>query len=96
MDQLPTLDGLPAAVAEAEPIRRAMLDQLAEQIAAAAGNRPADLIADLTAVYQEIALRQTDAFWWYVNQGRPLGPTCQRHATDDDKARIAALAAHRA
>ncbi len=92
---LPTLTGRPDDIRLADGDRRTMLDRLAEQLTATAGNAPAGLLGEMIALYREVALRHTDARWWLVNNSRPLGPILQREMTGADKARLAEIAARR-
>lgn len=88
---LPPLTGWHADIKPAEAERSKMLAQLAEQVAQTAGNIPAEALAELTAIYREVALRHTDATWWQISAGRPLGPIVQRDFTAADKERLTAL-----
>lgn len=92
MNELPPLtDRNPAVLRLAENDRRDLLDLLDQQLTETAGDIPADTLAELTALYREVALRHTDAAWWLNHNGRKLGATLQREFTDADKARLAAL-----
>jgi hypothetical protein len=95
MTTAPTLTGRPEIVDLANADRNTMLDQLASQVTATAGNAPAELVDELVALYREVALRQTDAGWWLNNHTKPVGPTIRRLFTADDTARLAAIGAKR-
>lgn len=75
----------------AETDRSNLLAQLDAHLARTAGNVPADALAELTALYREVALRHTDAGWWLNNNSRQIAPIVQREFTDADKARLTEL-----
>jgi hypothetical protein len=93
---LPQLtDNNPDMIKYAETDRRNLLDQLDARLTESAGAAPADLVADMIALYREVALRHTDAGWWLNNNSRDIAPIVQREMTADDKARLTALTARR-
>lgn len=92
---LPALTGTEQDIREGGIERRHMLERLAEELGAKAGNASADLIASLIDLYRQVALRQTAAAWWINNSSHAIAPRVQRLFTGDDKARLAELAAKR-
>lgn len=95
MTDLPTLTGRPTDVDVAATDRDTMLAKLAEQITTTAGDIPAAVLADLIALYREVALRHTDARWWLLNVTYPLGRIVRREFTAVDEARLDALRTRR-
>ncbi|MFG3709468.1 hypothetical protein [Micromonospora sp. NPDC047730] len=96
MTGLPQLtDRNPDVIRLAENDRAVMLDRIATEITATAGDQPAELVAELISMYREVALRHTDAGWWLNNSSRHLGRIIAREMTDEDRARLAQLGSRR-
>lgn len=92
---LPALTGRPEIVTLANADRDNKLARLDGQVRATAGNAPEELVNELADIYRQVALRQTDASWWLGNQFEMFARIVRRLFTDEDNARLAAIAARR-
>lgn len=92
---LPALTGRPEIATLANADRDAKLARLADQLRTTAGNAPAELVDEMTGLYREVALRQTDAGWWLGDERETFARTVARLFTPADKARLAAIGAKR-
>lgn len=83
-------------LAIAEERRTEMLDRLTGEITAAAKDAPAELVAEMVALYTEVALRQAAAMWWIDNAfAHTLAQLVMRLFTTEDKVRFTAIRAAR-
>lgn len=84
----PQLTGSDKQVAWAQTIR---VDQLAALATTLAATTPAGVAGQVTALYRDVLLRQTDAAWWIAYKARDAARLAARLMTDADRASLAAL-----